>query len=97
MIKPTGKTMAPIVRMRPGALVWNHGAVLVESASAHPKEIRQPPMKELTNILSIRMRAFLAPMRETSSVVCCVVISDYFELQEDEMHTAGVNASMIAG
>lgn len=61
--------MAPIVRMRPGALVWNQGAVLVDRARAHPNEMRAPPMKELMNILSIRMRAFLAPMREMSSVV----------------------------
>jgi len=61
--------MAPIVRMRPGALVWNQGEELVDRARAHPNEMRAPPMKELMNILSIRMRAFLAPMRDMSSVV----------------------------
>lgn len=71
MINPTGKTIAEIVRIRPGAFVWNHGEELVERERAHPKEIRHPPMKELMNILSILIRAFLAPMRETSSVVCC--------------------------
>ena len=69
LIKPTGKTIADIVRMRPGALVWNHGEEFVDSARAQPKEIRAPPMKELMNILSILMRAFFAPIRETSSVV----------------------------
>jgi hypothetical protein len=69
LIKPTGKTIAPIVRMSPGALVWNHGAVLVERARAQPNEINAPPMKELMNILSILIRAFFAPIRETSSVV----------------------------
>jgi hypothetical protein len=69
LIKPTGKTIAEIVRMSPGAFVWNHGDELVESARAQPKEIKAPPMNELTNILSILMRAFLAPIRETSSVV----------------------------
>jgi hypothetical protein len=69
LIKPTGKTIADIVRMRPGALVWNHGEEFVERARAQPNEIRAPPMKELINILSILMRAFFAPIRETSSVV----------------------------
>ena len=41
----------------------------MERAKAQPKEIRAPPMKELMNILSIRMRAFFAPIRETNSVV----------------------------
>lgn len=41
----------------------------MESDRAHPKEIRAPPMKELMKSLSIRILAFLAPMRETSSVV----------------------------
>ena len=49
--------------------VWNHGEEFVESARAHPNDIKHPPMNEFTNILSIRIRAFLAPMRETSSVV----------------------------
>jgi hypothetical protein len=69
MIKPTGNTIAEMVRMSPGALVWNHGDALVESARAHPKEMRAPPRKELMNILSMRIRAFLAPMRDMSSVV----------------------------
>jgi hypothetical protein len=69
LIKPTGKTMAEMVRMRPGAFVWNHGDELVERARAQPKEIKAPPMNELMKSLSIRMRAFLAPIRETSSVV----------------------------
>ena len=69
LIKPTGKTIAEIVRMRPGALVWNHGEELVERASAQPNETKAPPIKELMNILSILMRAFFAPIRETSSVV----------------------------
>ena len=60
--------MAEMVRMGPGVLVWNNGEELVESARAQPKEMRAPP-KPLMNILSMRMRAFLAPMRETSSVV----------------------------
>jgi hypothetical protein len=53
--------------------VWNHGAAFVESARAAPNEIKHPPINELTNILSILMRAFFAPMRETSSVVCAGV------------------------
>lgn len=61
--------MAEMVRIRPGALVWNQGDELVLRDKAQPKDMRAPPMKELMNILSIRMRAFLAPMRETSSVV----------------------------
>jgi hypothetical protein len=69
LIKPTGKTIADIVRMSPGALVWNHGEEFVERARAQPNEIRAPPMKELINILSILMQAFFAPIRDTSSVV----------------------------
>jgi hypothetical protein len=73
MIKPTGNTMADIVRIRPGAFVWNQGEAFVDNESAQPKEMRVPPMKEFTNILSSRVCAFLAPMRETSSVVCAGV------------------------
>jgi hypothetical protein len=69
MIKPTGKTMAEMVLKRPGALVRNQGEAFVERARAHPKEIRGPPIKEFTNILSMRMRAFFAPILEMSSVV----------------------------
>jgi hypothetical protein len=63
LIKPTGKTIAEIVRIRPGAFVWNHGDELVERARAQPNEIKAPPMKELTNILSIRILA-LYPTNE---------------------------------
>ncbi len=73
MIKPTGKTIAEIVRMRPGAFAWNQGEEFVESDNAQPKESNAPPKKELANSLSIRVRAFLAPMRDTSSVVCAGV------------------------
>ncbi len=73
MIKPIGKTMAEIVRMRPGALVWNQGEEFVDSDNAQPKESNAPPIKELINILSIPMRAFFAPIRDTSSVVCAGV------------------------
>lgn len=69
MIKPTGKTIAAIVRMSPGALARNQGEEFVERERAQPKEMRAPPMKPWMNSLSMRMRAFFAPMRETSSVV----------------------------
>jgi hypothetical protein len=69
IINPTGNTIADMVRMRPGALVWNQGDEFVDNASAQPKEMRAPPMNELTNILSILIRAFFAPILETSSVV----------------------------
>jgi hypothetical protein len=70
--------MAEMVRMRPGALVWNQGEEFVDSDKAHPKEIRAPPIKELTKSLSILIRAFLAPMRETSSVVWAGVNASMF-------------------
>jgi len=34
MMSPTGKKQEPMDRMRPGALVWYHGAVSVERATA---------------------------------------------------------------
>lgn len=80
MIKPTGKTMAEMVRMRPGALVWNHGDELVERDNAHPKEMRAPPKKEFTNILSTRMRAFFAPILDTNSVVWAGVNASMVDL-----------------
>lgn len=65
--------MAEKVRNSPAALARNQVEELVDSATAHPKESKQPPKKELMNILSIRMCAFFAPIRETSSVVCAGV------------------------
>lgn len=73
MIKPTGKTIAAMVRIKPGAFVVNHGDGFVERASAHPNPKRGLPMNELTNILSRRIRAFFTPILETSSVVCAGV------------------------
>lgn len=34
MMSPTGKKMAEIVRIRPGALSWYHGAASVDSITA---------------------------------------------------------------
>ena len=34
MMSPTGKNMAEIVRIRPGALSWYHGAASVDSITA---------------------------------------------------------------
>jgi hypothetical protein len=62
-------------------LVWNHGEAFVESARAQPNEIKHPPMNEFTNILSILMRAFLAPMREISSVVWAGVKASMIKAQ----------------
>lgn len=65
-----GNTNPPIVLMRPGAFSWYHGEAFVLTSQAHPKPNSGPVMKELKNNLSIRMWAFLQPMRETSSMVC---------------------------
>lgn len=75
---PTGKKAALMLLIRPGALVRNHGEALVDSARAHPNPRSGPPRNELRNILSIRIRAFAAPIRETSSVVCAGVKASIF-------------------
>jgi len=55
--------------MRPGALSWYHGAVFVLKAAAHANARRQPAMKALAKILSIRMFALATPAREQISTV----------------------------
>lgn len=50
----------------------------MESRRAQPNPRRGPPMKELRNILSKRMRAFFAPILETSSVVWAGVKASIF-------------------
>lgn len=70
MTSPMGNTSPPTVLMRPGAFSWYQGAAFVLNSHAHPKPNSGPVMKELKNNLSIRMWAFLQPIRETSSIVC---------------------------
>nr|POF16356.1 hypothetical protein CFP56_23874 [Quercus suber] len=67
--RPKGKIIAPIMRMSPGALVWNHGAVFVLNSAAQAKARKQPAMNELMKILSTRMLALATPAREQSSTV----------------------------
>lgn len=69
MTRPRGKTMAATVLIRPGALSWYQGAVLVMSDTAAAKARRAPAMKELKKILSMRMLALYTPARDTSSIV----------------------------
>lgn len=67
--KPNGKTNAPIVLIRPGALSWNHGAVFVLNALAAAKERRHPADTADRKTLSGRMFPFFAPARDTISMV----------------------------
>lgn len=69
MTRPMGKIMAEIILMRPGAFSWYHGDEFVTSETAQAKDKRQPAMKELKKILSIRMFALATPAREHSSTV----------------------------
>lgn len=81
-MRPIGKKQAPKVRSSPAALVASHGDDKVERDMAQPKPRRGPPMKELTNILSSLMRAFFAPIREHSSVVCAGVKASMAKVDE---------------
>lgn len=52
------------------------------------KARKQPPMKELKKILSMRMFAFFVPTREQISVVCCGVYALKLTSMGDDMLTA---------
>jgi hypothetical protein len=67
MTKPYGNTSAAIVLMSPGAFSWYQGAVLVEMSVAHAKDKIMPAEQALRKLLSIRICAFLTPIRDTSS------------------------------
>jgi hypothetical protein len=67
MTKPYGNTSAAIVLRRPGAFSWYHGAVFVEMSVAHAKDKIMPAEQALRKLLSMRIYAFLTPMRDTSS------------------------------
>ena len=56
----------------------------MESRSAQPNPKSDPPKKELMNILSIRIRAFFAPIRETSSVVWAGVKASMMAVRVEE-------------
>ena len=66
---PYGKISADIVRMRPGAFSWNHGAVFVLRTDAQANDNSIPAMTADMNILSMRMLALATPARETNSAV----------------------------
>lgn len=71
--RPNGKMRAENSLITPGAFSWYHGAVLTTDTAAHAKARIAPAMKPLVKILSIRIRAFAAPIRDAISVVCCGV------------------------
>ncbi|KAH9810093.1 hypothetical protein Tdes44962_MAKER01065 [Teratosphaeria destructans] len=62
---PNGKMRAPIIRIKPGAFSWYHGAVFVDSRAAHAKAKRHPAMKELKNILSSLMSVIVSQSTAT--------------------------------
>jgi len=70
--------MAPADLMRPGALSWNHGAVLVLKALAAAKERRHPAETEDKKTLSTRMLPFFTPALDTSSMVSAGVYAARF-------------------
>jgi hypothetical protein len=61
MHNPYGKTKAAMVRMRPGALSWNQGVVLVLRTVPQAKASRHPADTELKNTLSSRILPFWTP------------------------------------
>ena len=67
--RPKGKITAPIILISPGAFSWYQGAVIVDRRAAQANDRRQPAIKELKKILSIRMFALLTPAREHISDV----------------------------
>lgn len=69
-MSPTGKNMAEIVRIRPGAFCWYQGAASVDNVTAQPKPSNGPAMKEFQNNLSHLICVFLHPILETNSMVC---------------------------
>ena len=73
IVKPKGKMTAAIMRMRPGAYVWNHGEAFVLRETAQAKARRVPATKDEMKVLSIRMLALPVPAREASSVASFAV------------------------
>jgi hypothetical protein len=71
-VRPQGKIKAPSRVMTPGAFSWYHGATVTDKVHAQASARRHPAMNPLTNTLSARMLAFMAPAREHSSVVSLV-------------------------
>jgi hypothetical protein len=69
MHRPYGKIKAAIVRIRPGAFSWYHGAVLVLKTDAQANDNSMPAMTADMKILSMRILALATPARETSSAV----------------------------
>lgn len=68
--KPYGKTIAPSIRIKPGALTWYHGLVLVLREVAAAKERSAPADIDERKTFDIGMFPLWTPARETISITC---------------------------